>query len=380
MHTYTLIIILSVLTMLTMAFVVQSNNILSFEKRCGFTAVFAIIAVVAICEWTGVMIESSSQSYTRLLHIAAKYIEFSLAPLSAIVMAGVIDSFKRAKPMLPVVIAHAVLEFISIFTGFIFYVDENNNYLHGQFYFLYYAVSILCSAYMFLAFSSVSRRYQNRNVHLLWLIMVFMLLSIISHLIYSAVRIQWLGIAIASMLSYMYYNELIQQIDSLTGLLNRACYDAHVSNIKRPVGLLVFDVDRFKEINDTYGHHYGDVCLRVVSQKLLETYGRFGTCYRTGGDEFFAVLDKSKYDSSFKPDALNARFVAGLSSLREKDPNIPTVSIGYTYFDPSKESILDAVMRADSIMYYYKQLRKQKSELPDKRVIHPTFHDETFSG
>jgi diguanylate cyclase (GGDEF)-like protein len=52
----------------------------------------------------------------------------------------------------------------------------------------------------------------------------------------------------------------------------------------------LFDVDRFKGINDTYGHHVGDVVLREISQLLRATVPEPGVCLRYGGDEFVVLL------------------------------------------------------------------------------------------
>ncbi len=84
--------------------------------------------------------------------------------------------------------------------------------------------------------------------------------------------------------------------DPLTGLANRILLRqriqaslADVSN-SRPLALLMLDLDRFKEVNDTFGHHYGDRLLREIAARLTHTIGTDGTVARLGGDEFAVLL------------------------------------------------------------------------------------------
>ncbi len=81
--------------------------------------------------------------------------------------------------------------------------------------------------------------------------------------------------------------------DELTGLPNRrALLTALDETLERgaPVALLLLDLDRFKEVNDTLGHHVGDDLLRLVGRRLLETVDGRGSVARLGGDEFAVLL------------------------------------------------------------------------------------------
>src|SRR5581483_10837717 len=84
--------------------------------------------------------------------------------------------------------------------------------------------------------------------------------------------------------------------DELTGLSNRERFNARLEEeiraaetTGRPFAVMLMDLDRFKEINDTLGHHYGDVLLRELGPRLVDCVGPDGLVARLGGDEF-AVL------------------------------------------------------------------------------------------
>ncbi|MGI8752762.1 MAG: bifunctional diguanylate cyclase/phosphodiesterase [Acidimicrobiales bacterium] len=78
--------------------------------------------------------------------------------------------------------------------------------------------------------------------------------------------------------------------DPLTGLPNRYRFNEIVVDTNGPVAVLLVDLDRFKEINDTLGHDYGDLLLRSVGARMVEKLGHGGTVARLGGDEFGVLL------------------------------------------------------------------------------------------
>ncbi|ADZ71177.1 diguanylate cyclase domain-containing protein [Polymorphum gilvum] len=83
--------------------------------------------------------------------------------------------------------------------------------------------------------------------------------------------------------------------DQLTGLANRlqfsACLDGAVAGLPRqPFALIACDLDRFKAVNDTYGHAAGDAVIRTVAERLSATVGAAGVVGRIGGDEFVILV------------------------------------------------------------------------------------------
>ena len=112
--------------------------------------------------------------------------------------------------------------------------------------------------------------------------------------------------------------EFLAHHDSLTGLPNRKRLHETVMRLigraDRPVGhvtLMLLDLDRFKEVNDTLGHHIGDELLRMVSARLVEAVAGYqGVVARLGGDEFAVVL------ADAGPEEAKAWAVEFLASLR----------------------------------------------------------------
>jgi diguanylate cyclase (GGDEF)-like protein len=88
--------------------------------------------------------------------------------------------------------------------------------------------------------------------------------------------------------------ETLSRTDPLTGLLNRRAFTETVSDFNTPYAIAVIDIDRFKSINDSYGHGAGDLVLVEVANELRLALGE-ATLARTGGEEFaVAIPDRGR--------------------------------------------------------------------------------------
>jgi len=94
-------------------------------------------------------------------------------------------------------------------------------------------------------------------------------------------------------------------LDPLTGLLNRNGLEGRFEELTQqaqasgaPISLLVCDLDRFKAVNDSYGHAVGDAVLREVAARLRRKLRSFELMYRIGGDEFLVVLPGARIEDA----------------------------------------------------------------------------------
>lgn len=81
--------------------------------------------------------------------------------------------------------------------------------------------------------------------------------------------------------------------DALTGLFNRRAFElesAELNEPKMPYSIVMFDIDHFKNVNDSYGHSFGDLVVKAVAQTALKTFPKSCHVYRLGGDEFVVIL------------------------------------------------------------------------------------------
>ena len=146
--------------------------------------------------------------------------------------------------------------------------------------------------------------------------------------------------------------------DSLTGLANRdLCNDrlehalAHAARLDSSVAVIFLDLDNFKEINDTFGHDYGDEMLRQVAYRLRVELRKEDTLARISGDEFFIILDSIHTPSSIS--VLADRLLQQLAqpfSLKGQDAYIG-LSIGIAMYPDDASSAKELVKVADIAMY-----------------------------
>lgn len=352
---YTATIFLTFFSMLIMILMVQYNDLLEGKKKWELTLAFVFVIIAAAAEWISNYINGRLESW-RIIHILSKATDHTLAPVISMIFTGIMTNEKTAKKLLIPLVIHGILEFASGWLGFIYIIDAQNVYHHGPAYGIYVAFYLFCTAYFLLAAWRFGNRYQTGNRVILELILAFLVTGLFSSMIWSGIRVSYICLAIDAIVVYIYYAQILEKTDSLTGLLNRRSYEVHIRNLRKPCMILFFDVDDFKSSNDRYGHPFGDLCLERVGYAILKVYGGRGNCYRIGGDEFCVILDKET-DSVQE---LNHVFMERLGKEREKENRIPFVSVGYVFFDPEKNDIESAICEADKEMYRWKQKRKEE--------------------
>lgn len=149
--------------------------------------------------------------------------------------------------------------------------------------------------------------------------------------------------------------------DSLTGLPNRSLMNERLAHAipnaqreRKPIALLMMDLDRFKEINDTLGHHFGDLLLKEVAKRLQVVLRDSDTVARFGGDEFAVLLSV--------PDEGHAVMVANkIIEAIDREFTIENhiisteISIGIAMFPNHGDNGNTLLQRADVAMYVAKQ-------------------------
>lgn len=168
--------------------------------------------------------------------------------------------------------------------------------------------------------------------------------------------------------------EHLNTIDGLTGLKNRAFFDETLrleikksSRTQSPLTLLLLDIDRFKTINDDYGHLIGDECLRQLSTLLRSEFRReSNTVARFGGEEFAILLLDTNTETSAR---LAEKFRKKLENLQIKTlyGELPmTASIGISNVRVDKNTINeDIIDSADKALYKAKNSGRNRVETGD---------------
>jgi diguanylate cyclase (GGDEF)-like protein/PAS domain S-box-containing protein len=149
--------------------------------------------------------------------------------------------------------------------------------------------------------------------------------------------------------------------DALTGLANRNRFKTilteQIAKGSANFGLLLVDVDRFKQLNDTLGHAAGDAVLKEVAQRLLQIIGKRGAVCRLGGDEFAVIVDGSQSKRSMSQIAKALIGHVSQPMLLDCTTITPQITVGGAIFERSLE--FDAFCQnADFALYHAKEIHR----------------------
>ena len=137
---------------------------------------------------------------------------------------------------------------------------------------------------------------------------------------------------------------------------------ARAERLKSEVSLLVMDLDNFKDINDTYGHHVGDRALRDVAGVLRAGIRPYDICVRYAGDEFIVVLSGCGGEEAERKRLELQRAVDSLQFEARPGKMLPlAISVGAAVFPHDGDSYETLLATADSRMYRDKTRRKRET-------------------
>jgi diguanylate cyclase (GGDEF)-like protein len=156
--------------------------------------------------------------------------------------------------------------------------------------------------------------------------------------------------------------------DSLTGLYNRRSFNKalrrtweHADRYTEPLSLLMIDIDKFKAINDTYGHPAGDEVIKAVAQTILAATRKVDVVSRIGGEEFAVVLpNSSKKSSLVTAERIRKAMKKSPVPSGKKEISV-TVSVGIATF-PENARLPESLMKAaDKALYAAKEGGRDRS-------------------
>ncbi len=255
----------------------------------------------------------------------------------------------------------AVLLIVNLFTGIFFYLDEDNVYRRGPLFVVQY---ILAYIYVFIACGhaffglrkekSLSRRRLLRS---LALFPVAPAIAGILQFVYPQLPVACVALSFATLVLYQNWLDGMISRDPLTLLNNRKQLDFHYQQWQRhedsiPMVLLMIDANKFKSINDTYGHIQGDAALVRIAEAMRTACSKMhyrANIARYGGDEF-AVLVRT--DDPQEIEDLKSRIRSCLSDLNRvaEAPYELTVSIGAAKAEKDMPLKL-LIEKADAALY-----------------------------
>lgn len=177
---------------------------------------------------------------------------------------------------------------------------------------------------------------------------------------------------------YQQHLEYQSQVDALTGLFNRRAFEKKIGEeferwkrYGHPMSVLIFDIDNFKKVNDTYGHHGGDAALIKIAQTLRDKTRSSDVPSRYGGEEFVLILPNTDQDSALQ---VAKKFRDEINSTTFGNPDQPfslTVSMGLTSTSVEVYSHWRQMVEdADRALYHAKNTGKDRVEVFQPQKTH----------
>lgn len=350
MDLYTATVILTIALLLVSIADIYTSRMIGSGMKKNCIIVCVLIACSLFFEWAGVK-TNGAEPELILLHKTVKLLEFCLAPLTCAMAAMSYSKLRFPKLVAALTAAHVVFEIVALHYGLVISIDEANIYHRGPLYPVYIAVFTLSILYCFASIMYDEVRHYRRPTSAVIAVLLFLILGIGMQMMFSEVRVDYMCIAFGNYFVYNHRCKMILQLDGLTYLLNRRCYEKDIERIEAPTMVISMDVNKFKEVNDTYGHAAGDYYLKAIASLISVVYSRYGACYRCGGDEFCILLTKG----IDRTDELNRQFESKIREKQRTDHKFPCVSLGYALFGGENERIEDALAKADEMMYTAKR-------------------------
>jgi diguanylate cyclase (GGDEF)-like protein len=165
------------------------------------------------------------------------------------------------------------------------------------------------------------------------------------------------------------------RVDSKTGLLNAATWEresaaevARAVRTKSPLAVAMLDIDRFKAINDTYGHLVGDQVIKEIAHTLNTLLRHYDLAGRFGGEEFSLLLPQTRAVDAFRIAERVRANIAGLSIIAAGAAGGErvhvTVSIGVAALDSGSErELTDLMAAADAALYRAKRCGRDQVQM-----------------
>lgn len=284
----------------------------------------------------------ADQAEYTILRPILSALNYSLIAFILVNIIMIVFPMQRLYLHIPAVL-NAVLCFVSIPTGIVFFYTDDNHFQRGTLGYLTYFICALYLAYLIFNLFK-NKTYQKEDIRLLIFMSVTSVLCLVMPLFLDSMTTHWFNVTIAIDL-LLYYVFLLQQFtkrDPLTKLLNRQSYYADAEKMWTLItAIITMDMDGLKTLNDSEGHTAGDTALKALADCFRNASQRRQRIYRIGGDEY-VILCVGSSESDVQ--ALVRRIKQELA----KTPY--TCSVGYAM--KQKDDTIDEMYnRADSMLY-----------------------------
>lgn len=351
--------IINVIALLFLSVFIHGNCILASHRKMPFF--FGIgLAILVILSEVGTILFANGHADQRIIHIFFNVLGFSLAPLIPIALIAIFDMeiLKKHVGLFLPALLNILAAILSPVYGLYFFVDVRNHYERGNLFWVFVLIYITNLFLLLFRTLNIGRTFFYPIKWKIVSLSLFTVAGTFVQLFIPVVYSSWHCVTLSLILFYILLSEFDSSFDTLTGHYNRAAFDKAAKRFKERESftIIVMDINNFKEVNDTYGHDYGDVVLKKVATIIRSSFDHKCICYRIGGDEFYILCrdanpEKLKHQLKTMTDKL--------SKERQNDCCLPTIAYGYEHYSGDEELDFQKLLNtADDQMYQFKKIQK----------------------
>jgi len=243
--------------------------------------------------------------------------------------------------------------------GYYFYISKENIYMPGTLYSFQTLISYLPILIIIIDIGLITRTVNRSKIVYT---IVFIILSAVGaslDILLRTTNLIWPCITAAVLYIYFFIIRSDAKIDSLTGIENRNSFNEYIKNLSDKINdkeyaFIMFDIVRFKEINDTLGHVQGDCALRDLALIIKNCIRNNDFAARLGGDEFIIVTAGTS-----NVQMIINRIKEAIKKLNKKQIRPYQIYISYSfgvYTSASGQHIQDFLSQIDVEMNKYKEI------------------------
>ncbi|WP_312643272.1 GGDEF domain-containing protein [Hydrogenoanaerobacterium sp.] len=332
---------------------------MSVEKANTYVTVIILTVIVIIAEISTSVLDVLGEAF-RIPNIIANIVGFSLSTCIPVLLAVIFDEklYGKIKYICIPIALNFVLLISSAWTGWVFFVSMHNQYTRGPLFGVYIITYLFGILLLMISNHHQSLQFQDTERAFLVMLYAIIFIGTTVQILFPFIHSTWHCVTLVLVMYYLFQRESQFKYDIVTGLLNRQSFENRLEKLRETdhAVIILFDLDEFKKINDTYGHAKGDYCLKTAAGIIKNSFKEKGWCYRIGGDEFCVLAPNICEDAIHESIEI---MLQSLKKAREADPMIPNISYGYSIYSKSEQrDILLLFQEADEKMYTCKKNRK----------------------
>lgn len=357
--------ILAIMALSFTLYLAKRNVVVNHYKNRIYILLSYITITLLLLEIATVLMAQSGSGNLVVPHRIANILGFSLSPLFPFLFLFFFNTREKIKYRhnyltIPLYI-NALICILSYQTGWVFYVDGQNQYFRGEFFLLpplvslFYFVLIVAEAVK----SDAIREIEQRNYLILALFVP--IAGLILQISFSHILIIWGCIALYMVFFYILLRELQYKYDVLTGIKNRTAFQQAMEHYMKEIkntAIVILDINNLKRVNDRYGHKTGDELIAQSARIINESFAGIGRVFRIGGDEFCVLCEEAS--GELVENTLADLQKRADESNQDDEPKIE-LAYGYALYGVDKnKDIYCAFEQADKAMYEHKATLKRE--------------------